>query len=196
MTSYSEADIADVINRSRIYDVLTRYCHALDRCDEAAMKSVYWEDGFDDHGVFAGNAQEFASFIISEIQRWFEVTMHSICNVHFKTQTDTKATTETCLLAYHKVRGDVDVVENIFGSRYMQQFDWQLVAGKPHAFFYGGRYLDQHEKRDGIWRIAKRTVIMDWNHNVLSGEILDQGMMATLTIRGGRGAADPGMLIP
>ena len=36
------------------------------------MKSVYWPNGFDDQGVFAGNAQAFAEFIIREIQAWFE----------------------------------------------------------------------------------------------------------------------------
>jgi len=28
---------------------------------------------------------------------------------------------------------------------------------------YGGRYLDELEKRDGEWRISKRTYILDWS---------------------------------
>ena len=28
--------------------------------------------------------------------------------------------------------------------------------------FYGGRYLDECLRRDGEWRISKRTYILDW----------------------------------
>jgi hypothetical protein len=73
-----------VEDRQQIYEVLTRYCRALDRCDLELMKSVYWEDGYDNHGVFQGNAQDYAAFIIPEIQQWFEMTMHAICNVHIE----------------------------------------------------------------------------------------------------------------
>ncbi|MBT5200195.1 MAG: nuclear transport factor 2 family protein, partial [Gammaproteobacteria bacterium] len=30
---------------------------------------------------------------------------------------------------------------------------------------YGGRYLDELEKRDGEWRISMRTYILDWSHS-------------------------------
>jgi hypothetical protein len=29
---------------------------------------------------------------------------------------------------------------------------------------FGGRYLDELEKRDDEWRISKRTYILDWAH--------------------------------
>lgn len=65
----------------------------------------------------------------------------------------------------------------------------RLDPANPH-FYYGGRYIDRLERRLGEWRIAKRTVVMDWNDNKPSGEILDQGMFATLEPRGTRGLAD------
>ena len=188
--SYRDSDVEQLLSRQKVYDVLTRYCRALDRCDIDLMRSVYWEDGYDDHGVFAGNAAEFAEFIISEIQNWFDVTMHAIMNVHMEIDGDV-ACTESYLFAYHKVRGDKAKVEEIFGSRYLQQFDWSRVQGLPHHFYYGGRYVDRLERRGGEWRIAKRVVVMDWNENGLSGEILDQGMFATLHPRGLRSHQDP-----
>ncbi len=184
-----DAQIDELIARQKVYDVLTRYCRALDRCDVGLMRSVYWDDGTDDHGVFSGNAAEFAEFIIREIQNWFEVTMHAIMNVHMEIEGDV-ACTESYLFAYHKVHGDRAKVEEIFGSRYFSQFDWSGVEGVPHHFYYGGRYIDRLERRDGEWRIAKRTVVMDWNDNHVSGEILDQGMFATLHPRGERGSGD------
>ena len=184
------ADLDELVSRSKVYDVLTRYCRALDRCDVELMRSVYWEDGHDDHGVFSGNAAEFADFIIREIQAWFEVTMHAIMNVHMEISGDV-ACTESYLFAYHKIRPDRAKVEEIFGSRYASQFDWAKNGEVPHHFYYGGRYVDRLERRAGEWRIARRTVVMDWNENGPSGEILDQGMFATLHPRGTRDRSDP-----
>jgi len=100
-----DAEIDDLIARRDIYDVLTRYSRALDRADVELMKTVYWPDGIDNHGVFNGNAAEFAEFIVREIQNWFEVTMHGLMNVHMGIKADV-ACTETYLFAYHKIRAE------------------------------------------------------------------------------------------
>ena len=34
---------------------------------------------------------------------------------------------------------------------------------------FGGRYLDELEKRNDEWRISKRTYILDWSHQFPSG---------------------------
>jgi hypothetical protein len=183
----SDNDLQDLLDRRDIYDVLTRYSRALDRCDVELMKSVYWPDGTDSHGVFDGNAAEFAEFIVREIQNWFEVTMHGLMNVHMEIEGD-RAAVETYLFAYHKVRADK--AEDIFGSRYMQMFAGKGLDPAHHHFYFGGRYLDRFEKRDGEWRIFSRQVVMDWNDNRPSGEILDQGMFATLRPLGERGRGD------
>jgi len=182
-------ELQEVVDRQKIYDVLTRYCRALDRCDVELMKSVYWEDGFDDHGVFAGNAQAFAEFIVREIQEWFEVTMHAIANVHMELD-GTTAHTEAYLLAYHRVKADRRKIEDVFGATYLRQF---VGTGEPapQDFFFGGRYVDCLEKRDGVWRIAKRTVIMDWNRNEPTRSLWDEGMFAVLKTYGARDRSDP-----
>ncbi|WP_066763098.1 nuclear transport factor 2 family protein [Qipengyuania mesophila] len=184
----SDAEIEDLLARRDIYSVLTRYCRALDRADVELMKSVYWPDGSDSHGVFDGNAVEFSEFIVREIQEWFEVTMHGIMNVHMEVEGD-RAATETYLFAYHKVREEK--AEEIFGSRYMERFAGKGLDPAHHHFFFGGRYLDKFERREGEWRIFRREVVMDWNENRPSNEILDQGMFATLRPLGERGPGDP-----
>ncbi|MBI1392361.1 MAG: nuclear transport factor 2 family protein [Alphaproteobacteria bacterium] len=189
MTDFDDADLQELVDRKRIYEVLTRYCRALDRCDVDLMKSVYWDDAQDDHGVFNGGAQEFADFIIREIQAWFDVTMHAIMNVHMELK-DNIACTESYLFAYHLIRGERQKVEEIFGSTYLSGFDWSKVDSVPHVFWYGGRYVDRFEKRGKEWRIAHRQVVMDWNHNEISTGIWDEGMFKTLTLRGERGHGD------
>lgn len=187
MTETREAALDDLIARRDVYEVLTRYSRALDRADAELMKTVYWPDGIDNHGVFNGNAAEFAEFIVREIQNWFEVTVHGLMNVHMEIAGDV-ACTETYLFAYHKVRADK--AEGIFGSRYMQMFDLSRLDRRDHHFYFGGRYLDRLERRGGEWKIAIRQVVMDWNDNKPSGEILDQGMFETLQPRGLRGHED------
>lgn len=182
-----EAEIDDLIARRDIYAVLTTYSRALDRCDVGLMKSVYWPDGTDHHGVFDGNAAEFAEFIVREIQNWFEVTMHALMNVNMEIDGDT-ACTETYLFAYHKVRAEK--APEIFGARYMTMFEGHGLDADHHHFYFGGRYLDRLERRQGEWRISKRQVVMDWNDNHPSGEILAQGMFATLRPLGERGPGD------
>lgn len=185
--SDADSDLQDLLDRRDIHDVLTRYSRALDRCDVELMKTVYWPDGTDSHGVFDGNAAEFAEFIVREIQNWFEVTMHGLMNVHIEIAGN-RAAVETYLFAYHKVRADK--AEEIFGSRYMQMFAGKGLDPDHHHFYFGGRYLDRFEKRDGEWRILNRQVVMDWNDNRPSGEILDQGQFASLRPLGSRGRDD------
>jgi hypothetical protein len=183
-------ELQELVDRQKIYHVLTSYCRALDRCDVELMKAVYWEDGYDDHGVFAGNAQEFAEFIIRGIQEWFEVTQHTIANIHMELEGDV-AHTEAYLFAYHKVAATRPKVEGWFGENYLKKYGSLVDAGVTQDFFYGGRYFDRLEKRDGIWRIAKRTVIMDWNLNQPSTEIRNDGLFKTLQIVGRRDRQDP-----
>jgi len=190
MDEITGEQLREVVDRQQIYDVLTRYCRALDRCDVELMKTVYWEDGFDDHGVFEGNAQEFAEFIIREIQNWFEVTMHAICNVHMELEGDV-AHTEAYLIAYHRVSGEPGKVEQVFGSAYMQHYRVPETLQPAHDFVFGGRYIDRLERRDGRWRIAKRTVVMDWNQNGPGTAIWQGGMFSDLQLLGRRDREDP-----
>jgi len=101
------------------------------------------------------------------------------------------AHTEAYLFAYHKVAADRGKVEGWFGENYLRRYAPQVEAGITQDFLYGGRYFDRLEKRGGIWRIAKRTVIMDWNLNQPSTELREDGMFKTLQIVGRRDRQDP-----
>ena len=190
MSGCTQKEIAEVVARQKCYDVLTRYCRALDRADVELMRTVYWEDAIDDHGVYKGNAQEFSEFIIREIQNWFEVTMHAICNIHMEHGNDVMCT-ESYLIAYHKVKGEKEKIEAVQGSKYFEALDLNTIGDTHHVFLYGGRYVDRLEKRKGEWKIAHRRVVMDWNENWPGNTILDDGMFSTLLLRGSRDQQDP-----
>jgi hypothetical protein len=184
-------ELTELIDRQRIHAVLTTYCRALDRCDVDLMKTVYWEDARDEHGVFTGNAQQFAEFIIEGVRNWFEVGYHALCNVHIEFADEATAHAETYMISYCKVAGSRERVLEWFGTTYLDQHAERVARGDGQDFLFGGRYFDRFEKRDGVWRIAKRTVIMDWNLNQPSTDIFAEGMFKSLAVHGRRDRSDP-----
>jgi hypothetical protein len=136
-----DTGIARLLAGDAINTVLCRYATAIDRCDLALLKSVYWEDGTDDHGIFKGNAHEFADFIIPWLKP-FDHTMHRISNVTFALREERAADVQSYFMAYH------------------EHDKLQVIVG--------GRYLDRFTKRGTEWKIAARTVMMDWNQNLPS----------------------------
>src|SRR3546814_8510742 len=77
MMGQSEALLDELASRARISDILLLYCRALDRCDVELMKSLYWEDAVDNHGVFNGGAAAFAEYIAGDTKQRFESTVRA-----------------------------------------------------------------------------------------------------------------------
>src|SRR3546814_828638 len=72
MMGQSEALLDELASRARISDILLLYCRALDRCDVELMKSLYWVDDVDNHGVLNGGAAAFAESIVGETNNAFQ----------------------------------------------------------------------------------------------------------------------------
>lgn len=140
MTAGAAADpsgqLAELVDRQRITDVLHRYCRAVDRLDHDLLLSAYHPDAVDDHGSFVGTAGDFAARTIDRMARAYEATQHRLANVAIDLRGDT-AWVESYVVATHVLPGNA--VE--------------------HA---GARYVDRFERRGGEWRIATRVVVVDW----------------------------------
>ena len=166
-----EGEVQELRDREAIREAIYRYCQAVDRCDLEMLKSCYWEDGYDDHGFFGGNAHEFADYVIPCLKE-VDSSMHSITNTRFKFEGDRCACTS----------------------------QWSVVHRLAHEegftdFWHQGRYLDVWEKRDGEWKILHRVIAGDfdrWLHAPDLRSAMEGGPNATL--RGTRGEADPGNL--
>lgn len=147
--------------------VLATYCRAIDRCDKALLRTVYWPDAIDNHGIFNGNALEFADFIVPMLSA-MRCTTHSISNVLVQLAGDV-ARVETYVQAYHDAEGPdgrIDIV-------------------------VGGRYLDRFERRGAEWRIAHRQFVLDWNQNLRSTAEWDGPLYGALDVRGAHDGTDP-----
>ncbi|MEX0846349.1 MAG: nuclear transport factor 2 family protein [Ilumatobacteraceae bacterium] len=125
----------------QIRQVTARYAHGVDRLDEATMKSAYWPEAIDDHGVYVGNAMPFCERVVRTHTR-FLMTMHCNLNHLIELTSDTTATGEIYNVTYmHSAATSDDGVER----RYLDTW-W-------------GRYLDDYECRDGEWRIIHRVCV-------------------------------------
>lgn len=136
-----ETALRRLVDKDEIKDVLFTYCRGIDRCDEALLRSVYHPGATDDHGLFAGTAEAFVDWLLPVLQG-FAATQHTLGNILIALDGD-RAHVESYYNAFHRVpepSGDRDVI----------------VAG---------RYVDDFERRAGVWKIRARQVLCDWTRN-------------------------------
>ena len=159
--------LQSLLDKQSIYEVLITYCRGVDRCDEELVRSVYHEDSFDDHGYWRGSGADFAPFVTGRLAGANSATTHSITNVMIELDGDS-AWSESQVLAT-LVRKD---------------------SQPPRADVMGARYLDRLSRRDGVWRIDERTVVLDWHKTEVWGveapPVPTEGF-----VRGGRFPEDP-----
>ena len=132
--------VSILLDKQAIYEVLVRYCRGVDRCDEELVRSVYHADAYDDHGYWKGSGHDFAAFVVARLAKANTVTTHSISNVLIT------------------VDGDVAMSESQVVATLVRRNTSPLQAD-----VMGARYLDTLSRRDGVWRIDTRQVVLDWN---------------------------------
>jgi hypothetical protein len=138
------------------------------------LKSVYWEDGTDDHGLFVGNAMEFCDFIM-EYMPLENKTMHMVSNMYVEFEGSDDARVETYMFAFTEYDGRKGPKE----------------PAETTAALQGGRYIDRFQRRAGEWRIFHRVYVFDWNQVWPTREQSTEGFWEQLTTRGARSPNDP-----
>ena len=136
----NDADtLQHLVDYAGIEQVLAQHGRGIDRGDANLFDSVYHEDATVDYGFFNGAASEFATVVTSG-DTDSPPTLHRSSNIWIKLQGDT-ALSESYVMAYS---ADAD-------------------AGVQSLI--GGRYLDRHSKKSGVWKIDHRLYVLDWNAN-------------------------------
>lgn len=160
---------AEVADRLAIAEVLAMHSRGVDRADEAVLKSAYWSDAEVAYGAYNGDAHGFCEILPTSIKR-YAGTAHKISNLNIEFRGD-EARVETYVTAHHYLKGDAN------GTA-----DTEMT--------YIGRYLDTMEKRNNVWKIRFRRVLMDWNQNAAATAILEGPPFEGLA-RGTNGPDDP-----
>lgn len=153
--------VEELLAKQAITEVITRYARALDRMDEALLRSVFHPDSRHHHFYQGpssapdaprpddGGPRDFVEFAMGVLSTHTR-THHQLGNILIELQSPDNATAETYFTAWHRMRpiGDPQAAPNAWDT----EMD----------YFVGGRYLDEFARRDGEWRIVRRTGMTDW----------------------------------
>jgi hypothetical protein len=130
-----------IADRMAIEDILSLHSRGLDRLDKDAIECAYWPDATVDYGTFKGEAHVFAELVVGALGENYALTRHSLSNTLVAFSSNS-ASVESCVTAGH------------------------LSTDATEEMLFYGRYLDKLEKRDGLWKMMHRQVVMDWSKRV------------------------------
>lgn len=151
------------LSRDAIRRLVTGYCRGVDRADEALLASLFWEDSSVISGLSNGSGADFAREITAYVTAHLESCFHSVANEWIEVMGD-HAVGEHYVLAHSRADG-ADTLT-------------------------GGRYMDRYERRGGIWKIASRSLVSDWNATHPT-TFESGGFYEMLATRGCFGPTDP-----
>jgi hypothetical protein len=128
--------LQQVKDRQDILDCITREARGRDRHDAALTASCYWEEGTDEHGAFIIPGPLYGEKANAGHRAAFSGNSHNLTN-------------HTC-----DIEGDVAYCETyvVGGLLSLDQTNCKIALG---------RYIDQLERRRGIWKIAVRRTVID-----------------------------------
>jgi hypothetical protein len=158
----SMAEIRTLLDKQAITEVVLSYSRAVDRGDEALLRACYHDDAVEDHGgSFLGPASDYIAAVLPTLHSDRLMT-HTVTNILVELEGPTTATSESYYLSF---------------ARYP-------AADPPFETLPLARAIDRMEKRDGVWRIARRNLRWEWNR---------EQPIAETWARGGIG--DPAILL-
>lgn len=123
-------------DRQDILDCMMREARGRDRFDAALTSSCYWEDGVDEHGTVVTPGPEYGERANQGHRAAFSCNSHNLTN-------------HLC-----EIDGDVAYCETyVMGGLLSQDQKTCKIAL--------GRYFDQLERRNGVWKIKVRRCTVD-----------------------------------
>jgi len=132
--------ISRLADKEAIKDLVHLYCRGIDRCDKSTLGEVFFPDALMEYGIFNGVAKDFIDWVVPFIRQQ-ESSFHSVGTVNIRLNGDT-AHGEVYVIAVMYAHGAIDLSKG--------------------GYTCGGRYIDRYERRDGLWKIAKRRFVLDW----------------------------------
>lgn len=157
---YSLERLAD---RAAIQDVMHRWCRAIDRLDYDAIRPCFHMDAHDDHGPFKGNVEELIAWV-RERHKGISFSLHLLANMLIEFAELDVALVETTVASVQRYKPD--------GKAALAQLSGGQLGAEGVGIDLKGasRYVDRFERRNGLWKIAQRNVVMGWRS---MGEVPD-----------------------
>lgn len=132
-----QARLRRLFDREDISDCVSRFSRGMDRFDRELFLSAFHPDAVIAAGPFVGGPMELFDWAARMHDEGQSATHHNLLN-------------QNC-----DIDGDSAHVETyyLFVGRNRDDSNWMA----------GGRYMDRLERRDGEWRIALRTTVIEWS---------------------------------
>lgn len=150
-----EQTVAELLAKDEIRTVMASYARSVDRRDWEGVRAAYHPDAFDNHGDYKGGIDDFITWVAAR-HRTVEQSMHFLGNQHIEMVNDTRALVETyCVVNQRYGPEAIETIRLWLGEGYDLGPDDRISAD-----LYC-RYVDVFELRDGKWKIAHRTLVME-----------------------------------
>jgi hypothetical protein len=134
-----------LLSKDSIRDILFAYARSNDRADEALLRNCFWPESTHKHGRFEGKSSDFVGFAFKIISA-LKYACHHISNVSIEVRGD-RAFSECYYFAQHRRAAK--------------------EGGGEEDVFFQGRYLDDFERRNGVWKIIRRRGLSDFTSDPL-----------------------------
>jgi len=130
-------ELEQLLDRQAILDCLNRFSRGMDRFDRELFLSAFHTDSTIAAGPFVGGPVDLYTWAQSLHEQGQVATHHNLLN-------------HSC-----DIDGNVAHAETyyLFVGRNRDDSNWMA----------GGRYIDKLEKREGQWKIALRTNVIEWS---------------------------------
>ncbi len=141
-----DARLETLLDKQAIEEVVMRYSRTLDWLDTEGQGSCYWPEADINYGFYAGDGAGWVP-VVMEVELASERRWHLCGGLLISVEGD-RASSEC------------------YGFTVSSAPD---QPGEKMDSLFGGRYLDEWEKRNGKWRIIKRKYILDFTYQLPHG---------------------------
>jgi hypothetical protein len=152
---YSPSRIAD---RMEIQDLVYRWCRAADRLDFDAMPALFHPGAYDDHGPYRGDIPGLIQWI-RERHKVITFSMHQMTNLLIEFADEDNALVECYMAMVQRYAPGA-------GQSLAQLTDVRFAETSFVDLHSRSRYIDRVQRRNGEWRVLRRTLVQDWKQLV------------------------------
>ena len=168
-----EQSLQNLVDKAEIEDALRRYTRGVDRGDWDLVRSLYHPDAYEDHVEYKGNVDELIAWLKDRFAT-VQNGLHHLGN---------------CQIEF--AGPDLALVETYYVTQRLRPptvGEWADPGPQDATCWHSmGRYVDRFERRNGAWRVAHRTVVLDARYTTHAFNAVRTGLGAW----GARDRSDP-----
>ena len=161
MNAEDQKRLLQAADRSEITQVIYAYAENIDRRDIESLKTECFHPGARYQYTDAGEALTLDEFFATNgrLIQAFKQTQHYLSNISIRLDGD-KAKAQTYLFAHHTQPAGAEHMPPLLPD-----------IGKDYGILIGARYVDDFERRDGVWKIAFRKIYFEWESKIPLSDI-------------------------